>query len=231
MIVQTEPQRKEFLITMFELGHLHVSMLKLDEIIIASNAGFKSPDMIHLQGINSHSPFFSKYSPGILHFLLLGIHLDELGVRYFDLTPGGKDGYKSMLSNTTEIAHELWIADKKYIFFKIAEEKVKNWLKEASGIPLFQNNNFIDLSLSLKNLYNRIKLRINLEYIFQGTENLNYLEGKNRNKYFKLPNDRDGNPKNQVFFSVSKNIIADLFLFRENHNPSTRRDFLSDCLK
>jgi hypothetical protein len=176
MIFKTEPQRKKFLLKMFELGHLHVSVLKLNEIIIASNAGFKSPDMIHLQGINSHSPFFSKYSPGILHFLMLGIHLEEIEVNYFDLTPGGKDGYKSMLSNTTEIAYELWISDKKYVFFKKLEEKLKFWLKEVSGIPIFQKNNFSDLGLSIKNYFNRTKLRLNKNYLIHGTENLNYLQ-------------------------------------------------------
>ena len=62
MVFQEEFQRREFLLKMFELGHLHVSLLKLDEKVIASNAGFIGEDVIHLQGINSHSPFFSKYS-------------------------------------------------------------------------------------------------------------------------------------------------------------------------
>src|SRR5687768_18143535 len=52
---------------------------------------------LHLQGINSFAAAYARYSPGIIHFLLLGKLLAEEGVAVFDLTPGA-DAYKDTLA-------------------------------------------------------------------------------------------------------------------------------------
>ncbi|MFC4872903.1 GNAT family N-acetyltransferase [Negadavirga shengliensis] len=101
---------KKFLLSLFKNGLLHVSVLKLNQQIIAANVGTMGKNCVHLQGMNTHSPIHSKYSPGILHFLMLGLMLREEGVAFFDLTPG-KDPYKDMLANEYGEAYSLEFRD------------------------------------------------------------------------------------------------------------------------
>ncbi|MCS4436616.1 GNAT family N-acetyltransferase [Aquiflexum gelatinilyticum] len=228
MVFQEEFQRREFLLKMFELGHLHVSLLKLDEKVIASNAGFIGEDVIHLQGINSHSPFFSKYSPGILLFLMLGVQLSEKGKKYFDLTPGGIDGYKSMLSNFKEEVHELWISNRKFIFSMIFREKVKNWV-----LAISEKSGFFSAAVSTY----RDKIK--------GRRTSNNLNGLNLNSPRKL--DDKNSKRDKINFnlisislateagidslSIKRNQISDLFLFGVEERKLDKRNLFSDSLK
>ncbi|MBX0332367.1 GNAT family N-acetyltransferase [Pontibacter sp. HSC-14F20] len=94
--------RKAFLYELFKLGLLHVTLLKVEDTIVASNVGVTGRNWVHLQGINTHSPMQAKHSPGILHFLMLGVMLAEEGIAVFDLTPGS-DPYKESLA--TDFTH------------------------------------------------------------------------------------------------------------------------------
>jgi hypothetical protein len=225
MVFQEEFQRREFLLKMFELGHLHVSLLKLDEKVIASNAGFIGEDVIHLQGINSHSPFFSKYSPGILLFLMLGVQLSEKGKKYFDLTPGGIDGYKSMLSNFKEEVHELWISNKKVIFSLILREKAKKWALAISAKSRF-------FSTAMSSYRDKIKGR-------RVSNNLNLNREKNPDRknpkrdklYFNLTSISLATEVGIESLSIKRNQISDLFLFGEEERKLNKRDLFSDSLK
>jgi hypothetical protein len=85
--------------------------------------------VVHLQGINSHSPFYSKHSPGILHFLMLGVALAEEGIPVFDLTPGGADGYKAILANRQETAYEWWFGPKAFALKTRTMESLKFKIK------------------------------------------------------------------------------------------------------
>ncbi|GGZ14943.1 hypothetical protein GCM10007049_03710 [Echinicola pacifica] len=125
-----DPKRSEFLIDCFKKGILHTTVYKVDEEIIASNAGFQSESMVHLQGVNTHSPLFAKYSPGILHFLHLGIELHHQGFEYFDLTPGGAGGYKAMLSTDIMETQELFFGSKWKVKKLYSKEFVKNKVKK-----------------------------------------------------------------------------------------------------
>jgi hypothetical protein len=101
-----DPLRKEFLLALFKQNLLHATILKLDNEIIASNVGTTGKNWVHLQGINSHAPLYARYSPGILHFLMLGKLLAAEGIKVFDLTPGG-DSYKEGLATEFGLAYEL----------------------------------------------------------------------------------------------------------------------------
>ena len=105
---QADPLRKTFLSLLFEQNLLHATVLKLDNTIIASNVGVKGKGLVHLQGVNTHDPFYAKYSPGILHFLMLGKQLAQEKIEVFDLTPG-KDPYKESLANDFSTVYELYI--------------------------------------------------------------------------------------------------------------------------
>lgn len=228
MVFQKEVQRKYFLLKMFELGHLHVSLLKLNETVIASNAGFTGEDVVHLQGINSHSPFFSKYSPGILLFLMLGVQLSEKGKKYFDLTPGGIDGYKSMLSNSKVGVHELWISGKISIYYLVFREKAKKWVLGISAKSGF-------FSAALSSYRDKIKSRRASNNLYG--LNLNKeraLDGKNSKRdkiYFNLTSISFGTELRKDFFSIKRNQISDLFLFGEEERKLNKKDLFSDSLK
>ncbi|ARS36248.1 GNAT family N-acetyltransferase [Pontibacter actiniarum] len=100
--------KKRFIMTLFERKLLHVSVLKLNDAVIASNAGAAGRGWLHLQGFNTHSPIHAKYSPGILQFLMLGKHLVNSEIKVFDLTPGG-DAYKENLATDLVEAHILYV--------------------------------------------------------------------------------------------------------------------------
>jgi hypothetical protein len=110
LFFRDDPQRKPFLLALFEQGLLHVTVLKLNEEIIAANVGAAGRSWVHLQGLNTHAPQYARYSPGILHFLLLGKLLAEEGYTVFDLTPGA-DAYKQSLATDYVTAYELRIGN------------------------------------------------------------------------------------------------------------------------
>ncbi|HEX6429254.1 MAG TPA: GNAT family N-acetyltransferase [Niastella sp.] len=102
--------RKKFLLTLFELNSVHVTVLKLDDKIIASNVSIRDKSHLHLQGLNFHAAAFARYSPGIIHFLMLGKLLAEENVAVFDLTPGA-DAYKEILATDHTVARSLSVGN------------------------------------------------------------------------------------------------------------------------
>jgi CelD/BcsL family acetyltransferase involved in cellulose biosynthesis len=226
-----EPERKDFLLKLFELGLLHVSGLSVGGELIASNAGIMGPDMVHLQGINSHSPFYSKYSPGILQFLMLGIALKKSGFKYFDLTPGGADGYKSALATETSMAYEMWFTSAWEARKKRILEQVKNWLK-----PRLQDKSFWgeDLSnLNVAGMRLKLKLRFTLKRMKfpRNQEHVHFLE---EGRIFVPWYDKSKNsiPLESLRkeYIVKENHISDLFLFDENSSLFPRMDVFADCM-
>jgi hypothetical protein len=108
-VFREDPKRKAFLLSLFEQGLLHATILKLNEEIIASNVGVTGKSWVHLQGVNTHAPSFARYSPGILHLLMLGKQLASEGVTVFDLTPGD-DPYKGQLATDYSEAFHLVVS-------------------------------------------------------------------------------------------------------------------------
>lgn len=110
---KADPLRKKFLLALFRLNILHVTVIKIGDKIISSNVSTKGNGQIHLQGINSFNAAYAKHSPGILHFLMLGKLLVEEGEGYpfFDLTPGG-DAYKAILATEYSVGYVLSVGSK-----------------------------------------------------------------------------------------------------------------------
>jgi CelD/BcsL family acetyltransferase involved in cellulose biosynthesis len=104
------PMKKTLLLELFERELLHVSVLKLNDSVMASIVAIAGKGCIHLNGINTHTPLRAKYySPGILHFRLLSQCLLEEGFTQFDLTPGG-DSYKDRMATGHDQVQELLIS-------------------------------------------------------------------------------------------------------------------------
>lgn len=226
---QQESHRKDFMIKLFELGLLHVSILKLDEEIIASNAGIIGTDMVHLQGINSHSPFHSKYSPGILHFLMLGIELKNTGKKYFDLTPGGAKGYKEMLATTFQEAFELRVYSKMGNFIATTKESLKNKIKtRLDKFPEYKNKTS-SMAQYLQALRKKLSMFFEKGVKVFNYEGINNIFSDHPKVYIQL--DTVQLEKPHIDICVQPNKLADLLIFDESNEIISRWEFLYDCMK
>lgn len=120
-----DPVKKDFLLELFRLNLLHITVLKVNGKMFAAVVAIAGKDYVHLAGINCHSPFKARwYSPGFLHFLLLSKQLAEERIPYFDLTPG-YDSYKEELSNRHDEVKELVISSE--LRFRI-KKQIKKWI-------------------------------------------------------------------------------------------------------
>lgn len=77
----------------------------LDNQPIAASWSVLSGDIAHL-GMVMHSPFHAQYSPGTFHLISLCEHLVEIGVKVFDLTPGG-DAWKERFATSHDAVAEV----------------------------------------------------------------------------------------------------------------------------
>jgi CelD/BcsL family acetyltransferase involved in cellulose biosynthesis len=226
-----EPERKTFLMKLFEEGLLHVSGLSLDGKLIASNAGIMGPDVVHLQGINSHSPFYSKYSPGILQFLMLGIALNKSGFKYFDLTPGGADGYKSALATETSLAYEFWFTSTWDAKKKRMLEQVKNWIKARVQGKSFWGEDLSNLNVAGMKLKLKLKFALKRLKLPRKEEYVHYLEEECIVVPWHSISKNSNSLENQVGeYILKENHIPDLFLFDENSSLFPRMDVFADCM-
>jgi hypothetical protein len=130
-----EPAKKEFLLELFRLGLLHVTVLYVGGKMLAAIVAVTGKDnWVHLAGINCHAPFNSRYySPGFMNFVLLAKQLSAEGASYFDLTPG-YDSYKEELANAHDEVKE-WVIYSK-LSFRI-KRKIKRMIHTrliATGI-------------------------------------------------------------------------------------------------
>jgi hypothetical protein len=103
---RNDPLNEKLLLALFRQNLLHLTVLKSDQVIIAAVATLIGKNKAHLGGINFHSPLYADYSPGFVHFLMLGQQLAAEGIESFDLTPGG-DAYKDRLATNHERVHIL----------------------------------------------------------------------------------------------------------------------------
>jgi hypothetical protein len=74
---------------------------------------------------------YARYSPGIIHFLMLGKLLAAEGVHIFDLTPGA-DGYKDILATDYTVAHTLSIGNKYHRFTNRLQTGLNTCFKKAA---------------------------------------------------------------------------------------------------
>ncbi len=76
----------------------HFSALWMGETLLAFHFGGTDKDTIYI-GLTAFDPRESKHSPGVILILYLAQLMQQQGIRYIDLTPGG-DEYKERFSNS-----------------------------------------------------------------------------------------------------------------------------------
>ena len=130
---KTDPLRKKFLLALFEQNNLHTTVLKLNNNIISCNVSVQGNNQLHLQGINSFAAAFARYSPGIIHFLMLGKLMAEEGVDVFDLTPGA-DAYKETLATDHSVAYTLSIGNNFHSFTNRLKAGLTDYLKKTAAV-------------------------------------------------------------------------------------------------
>lgn len=131
-----KPLKAEFMKMLFKNGLLHVTLLRVNDDIIGSMVAVADRGWVYLQGINTHSPFYARHSPGILHFLNLGQLLAHEGVDVFDLTPGG-DTYKERLATSHDQVYGLLITGSKGFRFKrLIKKELQDYLVRTGRRPM-----------------------------------------------------------------------------------------------
>lgn len=103
-----DPLKRTFHLALMEVPNLlHVTVLRAGKSMLAAHLGLSGKGQVYL-GIPAHSPFYARYSPGVLHLLMLAKNLKEQGYSALDLTPGGAP-WKERFTTDHEEAHVLTI--------------------------------------------------------------------------------------------------------------------------
>ena len=122
---ETDFLQKEFYLERSNnLEENHFSILWMGDKLLAFHYGAIDQDTIYI-GLTAFDPTVSKHSPGVIFLIYLAQLLQQEGIRYIDLTPGG-DEYKERFSNQHQI-----ISKPNFYFNKI--EKLKNESKAISS--------------------------------------------------------------------------------------------------
>jgi CelD/BcsL family acetyltransferase involved in cellulose biosynthesis len=219
------PLKSDFLLEMFKQGLLHVTVLKAEGRIIASIMAVQDGEWVHLAGINIHSPFYANFSPGFVHFLLLGQRLSQEGIAYFDLTPGG-DPYKERMANRHDVVHELVICNNlPYRAKRFLRKNKHNLLTKAGIRPMT-----FDLLLE-KRLY---LLKGKLKAVMQRGITKSIIQ-KIKARFFGS-NSRTLRiaPANHQYseqLQVQQNNLSDLLNYKQKGSNITRWEFTEDAMR
>lgn len=219
--------RRDFLSSLFKLNLLHVTILKLDNTIIASNVGVFGKKWVHLQGINTHSPMYAKYSPGILHFLMLGLMLSEEEIEVFDLTPGN-NGYKEMLATDYIEAYEINFHTKSKFIFNKFKRQAKCFFQNYSqqvGISSYALKN-ITKRISIQN--QKLKLIRNYKATIMNQATLKYHFPKTKKSLHRI---NRSSISSEEYVKLNFNSLSDLLRYNPKGTLQTRWEFLEDAMK
>ncbi len=197
--------RRPLFISLFEKNILHVSILKLDGDITSCIIGMKSKKWMHLSGLVTYSPFYSKQSPGLVHLYLLGQYLEDQGYEYFDLSPGD-DGYKERLATNADEVYELTVCRDPVFKSKRQLRKKFHALLLSKGIRPMSFN------VQVKRSKHSIQVKLN----------------QLKNRFF--PSKSKQRDRVSASVHLEKNNISHLLAFKNKAGVS-RWEFLSDAFK
>lgn len=207
------PVKKNFFYELFQQGLLHVTLLKIGDEIIASMIGVYDKNWLHLQGVNTHSPTHGKYSPGILHFYLLG-DLIRKENSIFDLTPG-LDEYK-----------ERWATDHDWVYTVTLTQNRKFYIKRF--LKKFVYSTLIKLGFKPMKVELMLKKQV---YLFKKKRKfgqLNKLWKKEAlfSKRLLLPLKKDFD-----HMPIEENNLVDLLKYEETEGNLSRWEFMETVMK
>jgi len=214
---RNDPAKKAFLLALFRLNLLHVTVLNVGGKMMAAVVAVTGREgWMHLAGINCHAPFNSRYySPGFMHFVLLFKQLSGESIPYFDLTPG-YDAYKEELANAHDEVKE-WVISSQFKFR--TKRKIKTRIHTrliAAGIrPM-------TAELNLKKFLYRVR-----HWRWVVALLAKKLQGKQQQNLYQV--DTAAFPA-AVTRSLHKDDLNDLLQFKQEKAGITRWAFLSDAM-
>jgi len=212
---------RELLLTLFEHKLLHATVLKLNDEVIASNVGAISGSWVHLEGLNTHAPAYGRYSPGILHFLMLGKLMAAEGYQVFDLTPGG-DAYKEILANAYDKVYELRIGGR--------YSRLRDELRKAIAEPVKQHLQKRGIApRSLKFRIYKMRERFRAAKRIGAAQLLKALSDRLRSGSALRVYLFDKQSAAMRGVEVKQNSLSDLLCFVQQGELRTRWDFLDDA--
>ncbi|MHC2992000.1 hypothetical protein OB13_10520 [Pontibacter sp. HJ8] len=220
------PLKAEFLLAMFEQNLLHATVLKVNEEVVASIVAVAGRDWVYLGGINTHTPFYAGfYSPGFVHFMLLGQQLAQEGIAVFDLTPGG-DSYKERMATTHDYVYEMTVANNpSYRLKRLVKKQVHTGLIKAGKRPMA-----VELSAEkwLYLLKARLRKAKEKGLLVSVKERLKSKKAITEQRVYVI----HGKPIEQkASFAIQKNSLGDLLDFDQKGAPLTRWEFLEDAMR
>lgn len=216
-----DPLKKELLLSLFEQELLHLTVLKLDQQIIASKIITVDERWGYLKGILTHSPHFARQSPGLLHSLMLARLLAAEGRSFFDLTPGG-DQYKDQLATDHASVYHVWIVNSTAAYLRKAI--VEGIKKFGRALLATRHINTKSFKTQISRIAEELRHKGILRWIKQR------IKGK---RSLKSPASYLIRPEVENDFSGQINIdsLKDLLLFEADEHSLSRWEFMSDAMK
>ena len=222
-----DPLRKKFLLSLFEQGLLHTTVLKVNEEIIASNVGATGKGWVHLQGVNTHAPTHAKYSPGILHFLLMGKLMAEEGIAIFDLTPGSEP-YKDQLATDYTLAYVLHIGSPLSRVMKRINRVLVEQVKKVAQGKRSKPGVLLENKKRVSRMKDKIKHLLKQPPSFYLKNAVGAIRKKPLERQYVVDVDRLVLTANGV--SIQRNSIRDLLYYETKGAEKTRWEFLEEAM-
>ncbi|WP_186756391.1 GNAT family N-acetyltransferase [Echinicola salinicaeni] len=210
------PQKMDFYLKLFEKGLLHVTVLSIKGEVLGSMVALRGKNWVHLQGINTYSPIYAKYSPGIILFYLLGELLVSDGVDVFDLTPGW-DKYKENWKTESDAVYS-FVLTKDPVFYLKRKFRVFIY-----GVLLKMRFRPMSVELFWSKQWYMVKNKGIWSYVF-GRGNMG-LSKKNVSFYFFKGESIVGRE-----VSIRKNSIKDLLKYKHVKPGLTRWEFMENAM-
>lgn len=223
--------KKEFYTNLFKKGLLYVTVLRLDEKIIASVIGTVGKNrQIHGAGINSQSPYHNKFSPGFLNFIMFVARVEADGYGILDLSTG-EQVYKNRLANTFDKVTGLYIS---------LDPNKKLIRKSKSRLRAILDKEVLKLDVKSKPLlahYRKKRMLLKEKFAIAKTYGIlpwiknkllwsisyNSLVGEIADDIYRISQNKQ--------CTINKNSIKDLLDFEPDGSLLTKWEFLYDSMK
>lgn len=227
---RSDPLKKAFFMELFRLKMLHITVLKLNDEIVASLIGTIGKDKwIHGAGINTHAPTYARYSPGFISFILMTQQLASEKFQVLDLSTGDQ-AYKKRIANLQDQVYELIILD-----------KPKSPVRLPDGIkkPLLQymSKSGFDYTLfRARNKKRKVLLGEKWQLLRQQKvkhwplEALRLAGASGKEKLYKIKSNKAKISNKATYVVISRNSISDLLQFEAGPSLKTRWEFLEEAM-
>lgn len=223
MPFRDDPAKKPFLLDLFHRGVLIAAVLKVDGNIISGiTATTMRAGWSHGAGINTHSPAYSRYSPGYLIMKFLSAALIEASVTMFDITPGGH-AYKDSHADEHDSLIEVRVTNPFKALYLQQFYKVKELLKarmEKGGI---------DTRNLRKIVSNKLVTTKEKLFLFKNVPSLTTHAISSSIKVTKII--PEGPIQQAAIPEIKKDCLKDILLFNPVGSGVTRWEFMKKAMK